>query len=70
MLTAIACGSAHRIIKKRSPPEKASSVKGVNYDKPTSKWLVWQSVEGKQKFSGRFADKADAEAAANKHRQL
>ena len=68
MLTAIACGSAHRIIKKRSPPEKASSVKGVNYDKPTSKWLVRVSENGKQRYFGRYPTQEAAEAASRDHK--
>ena len=68
VLTVAACCSSNRVIKKRNLPEKASSVKGVNYDKHTSKWLVRVSENGKQRYFGRYPTQEAAEAAARDHK--
>ncbi len=52
------------MIKKRNAPDKASTIKGVNFDKATSKWLVRVSENGKQRYFGRYATQELAEKAA------
>ena len=49
-------------------PERASTVKGVNFDKSTSKWLVRVSENGKQRYFGRYPTQEAAEAAARDHK--
>ena len=63
-LTAARVRSGCREIKKRNRPEKASSVKGVNFDKATQKWLVRVSENGKQRYFGRYATQELAEKAS------
>jgi hypothetical protein len=53
-----------RLIKKRNRPDKASTIKGVNFDKATSKWLVRVSENGKQRYFGRYTTQELAEKAA------
>jgi hypothetical protein len=61
---AAVCLCTNRVIKKRNRPEKASAIKGVNFDKSTSKWLVRVSENGKQRYFGRYATQELAEKAA------
>ena len=44
-------------------PKKLSTHKGVNWDKATGKWLVRISVDGKQKYLGRFTEEHEAATA-------
>ena len=52
-----------QVISKRSPQAK-SSVKSVNYDANTSKWLVRVYENGKQRCFGRYPTQEAAETAA------
>lgn len=57
--------TGRRVIKKRNRPDKVSTIKGVNFDKATSKWLVRVSENGKQRYFGRYATQELAETAAS-----
>ena len=68
-LTAARVRSGRREIKKRNRPEKASTVKGVNFDKATQKWLVRVSENGKQRYFGRYATQELAEKASTDYKK-
>ena len=47
--------------KNRSKSKRnTSGVTGVNWHKPTGKWMAYGKVDGKQIHLGRFTDKLDA----------
>jgi len=68
----VAARHSSRAIKKgtgkRGTPDHVSTVKGVNFDTTTNKWLVRHMQDGKQKYFGRYATMAEAEQIASNNK--
>ena len=60
------------MLKKRIIPcldiQNGRTVKGVNFDTTTNKWLVRHMQDGKQKYFGRYATMAEAEQIASNNK--